>query len=177
MYLERVTLNFIQPCTTDSLRIRIKADFSRDISELFPYLNTYLKTAIYNKRANTLVFNREHKIITMYPDNVAISKLINETDAFETLDLLKDIINTVYDKKEEISPSDDMRKLPSPFEIYSYLPKLNCKKCGQETCLAFATKLVKGQLSIKKCLNLYEKGNENNVSKIESMMLILGYEI
>ncbi|RDY23836.1 hypothetical protein CHF27_005650 [Romboutsia maritimum] len=177
MYLEKVTLDFIQPCTTDSLRIRIKANFSRDIRGIFPYMNTYLKTAIYNKKANTLVFNNEHKIITMYPDKVAISKLINETDAFETLDSLKNIINTVYEKREEINPSDEMKKLPSPFEVYAYLPKLNCKKCGQETCLAFATKLVKGKVSIKKCLNLYEKGNEDNVVKIEEMMLLLGYEI
>ena len=41
MYLENITLNFIQPCTTDSLRIRIKAVTSRNISDIFPYLNSY----------------------------------------------------------------------------------------------------------------------------------------
>ena len=54
MFLEEINLNFIQPCTTDSKRIRIIATPSRDISELFPYLNTYLKTAIYNKKGKTL---------------------------------------------------------------------------------------------------------------------------
>ena len=43
MFLEEINLNFIQPCTTDSKRIRIIATPSRDVSELFPYLNTYLK--------------------------------------------------------------------------------------------------------------------------------------
>ena len=57
MYLEKITLSFIQPCTTDSLRIRIKAITSRDISDIFPYLNTYLKNGIYNKKANTFTFN------------------------------------------------------------------------------------------------------------------------
>ena len=35
MYLDKINLSFIQPCTTDSLRIRIKAITSRNISDLF----------------------------------------------------------------------------------------------------------------------------------------------
>ncbi|MGL6107983.1 (Fe-S)-binding protein [Romboutsia sp.] len=177
MYLDDITLNFIQPCTTDSLRIRIKAILSRDISKVFPYLNTHLKNGIYNKNANTFTFNKEHKIITIYSDNVAIAKLLNETDAFETLDYLKDIINEVDSKRDEIEPSYEMIKLPSPLELYTYLPKLNCKKCGHPTCLAFATKVLNGQEKVKKCLHLYEKHNKENYEEVENMILLLGYEI
>ena len=46
MFLEEINLNFIQPCTTDSKRIRIIATPSKDVSELFPYLNTYLNTCL-----------------------------------------------------------------------------------------------------------------------------------
>ena len=177
MYLESINLSFIQPCTTDAKRIRIKASLPRNISDIFPYLNSYLKTAIYNQRANTFVFNKEHKIITIFEENINVAKLLNETEAFEVLDYLKDIINEVDEKRNEIQPSYELRKLPSPIEAYTYLPKLNCKKCGQETCLAFATKLIKGETKIKRCLHLYEKGNENNIDKLESMILLLGHEI
>ena len=177
MYLDDIVLNFIQPCTTDSLRIRIKAIFSRDISDIFPYLNTYLKTGIYNKKANTFTFNKGHKIITMYSDNVAIAKLLNETDAFETLDYLKETINLVDNSRDSIEPSYEMKKLPSPIELYSYLPKLNCRKCGQATCLAFAAKVLNGQEKVKKCIHLYEKGNKINCDKVEDMVLLIGYEI
>lgn len=177
MYLDYITLNFIQPCTTDSLRIRIKAIFSRDISDIFPYLNTYLKTGIYNKKANTFTFNKGHKIITMYSDNVAIAKLLNETDAFETLDYLRDIINEVHAKRENIQPSFEMIKLPSPLELYNYLPKLNCRKCGHPTCLSFATKVLNGQEKVGRCIHLFEKGNEININKVEEMLLLLGTEV
>ena len=30
----------------------------------------------------------------------------------------------------------------SPIEIYKLLPKTNCKECGQENCMALATKIV-----------------------------------
>ena len=177
MYLEDITLSFIQPCTTDSLRIRIKAIFSRDISDIFPFLNTYIKSGIYNKKANTFTYNKDHKIITMYSDNVAIAKLLNETDAFETLDYIKDIINEVYSKREEIIPSIEMIKLPSPLELYSYLPKLNCKKCGHPTCLAFATKVLNNQTKLSMCIHLYQKGNEVNINNAEEVILLCGYSV
>ena len=102
MFLEEINLNFIQPCTTDSKRIRIIATPSRDVSELFPYLNTYLKTAIYNKKGQTLTYNYGPKIIVITKDDIKVSKLLNETDAFETLDYIKDFINDCYDKKDSI---------------------------------------------------------------------------
>lgn len=177
MYLEDITLNFIQPCTTDSLRIRIKAIFSRDISDIFPYLNTYLKFGVYNKKANTFTFNKDHKIITMYSDNIAIAKLLNETDAFETLDFVKDVVNEVNNKREEIVPSMEMVKLPSPLELYTCLPKINCGKCGYATCLAFATKVLNNETRLKSCKALYEKGNEININKAEDTILLFGYNI
>jgi acetyl-CoA decarbonylase/synthase, CODH/ACS complex subunit gamma len=36
-------------------------------------------------------------------------------------------------------------------QIYKYLPKTNCKKCGQPTCLAFAMKLAQKQAELSAC--------------------------
>jgi len=30
----------------------------------------------------------------------------------------------------------------SPIAIYKSLPKINCKECGVDNCMAFATKIV-----------------------------------
>ena len=91
MYLESIDLSFIQPCTTDSKRIRIMSNLSKNISDIFPYLNSYIKTGIYNKKANTFVFNKEHIIITMFEESINVAKLLNETEAFEILDYVKDL--------------------------------------------------------------------------------------
>lgn len=173
MYLENITLNFIQPCTTDSLRIRIKAVTSRNISDIFPYLNSYLGNGIYNKKANTFTFNYGPKIIILYEDCINVSKLLNETDAFETLDYIKKFINDIDLKRDKIKPLEEMRKLPSPLEVYNYLPKLNCKECGEMTCLAFATKLISNGEHPEKCNKLYEIGNENDINKIEYIHTIV----
>ena len=166
MYLESIDLIFIQPCTTDSKRIRIMSNLSKNISDIFPYLNSHIKTGIYNKKANTFVFNKEHIIITMLEESINVAKLLNETEAFEIIDYLKDLINYVDKNRDNITPNYEIRKLPSPIENYSYLPKLNCKKCGFTTCLAFATKFVKGETNLNKCIPLNE--NKSNLEELMS---------
>ena len=177
MYLEEINLSFIQPCTTDANRIRVVATLSRDITELFPYLNTYLKTAIYNKKGQTLTYNYGPKIIVLTANDVKVSKLLNETDDFETLYYIKDFVNDCYDKKDSIKPSDEKRNLPSPFDVYEVLPRLNCGKCGEATCMAFAAKMVAGKYKPTMCSQVSAKGNEKMREELENIYLTLGYEL
>jgi hypothetical protein len=44
-----------------------------------------------------------------------------------------------------------MKNRVSPIELYKSTPRTNCKKCGQETCFAFATQTVSGQQDIDAC--------------------------
>ncbi len=39
----------------------------------------------------------------------------------------------------------------SGLDIYKLLPKTNCKKCGFQTCLAFAMQLAKKAVSLDRC--------------------------
>ncbi|MFX0092238.1 MAG: acetyl-CoA decarbonylase/synthase complex subunit gamma [Candidatus Hodarchaeota archaeon] len=44
-----------------------------------------------------------------------------------------------------------------PLSIHKYLPRTNCKKCGQATCLAFATKLMARENVVEDCTPLIEE--------------------
>lgn len=177
MYLESIDLRFIQPCTTHTSRIRIKADLSRDISELFPYINSYIKSCLYNNKGQNITFTYEGKIITIFKESLTITKLINETDAYEMMDYLRNMINKIYNDKDNIEPLYEINKLPSPLELYKLLPKLNCKKCGEVTCMSFANKLLNGQSSLKRCIHLHESCNTKNSEKLEDILLMIGYEV
>ena len=48
----------------------------------------------------------------------------------------------------------------SPIDIYKLLPKINCKECGQENCMAFATKIVNREVNIDSCKPLLKKEYE-----------------
>jgi len=39
----------------------------------------------------------------------------------------------------------------SPIAIYKNLPKTNCKECGQDNCMAFATKIVNREIELDSC--------------------------
>ncbi|SHK02344.1 (Fe-S)-binding protein [Tepidibacter formicigenes] len=174
MYLEDIKITFMQSCIADSKKIRFKAKFSRDISEILPYLNSVLKDAIYNKNALSLTLRKEFRIITLHSNMLAVSKAVNETDAYEIIDFIKKLINNTYENKEKINPLYEMRSKPSVVEIYNHLPKLNCKKCGEATCLAFASKLLSGEQNIKRCLHIYESHNKESLDWMKDFLQVFG---
>ena len=42
-------------------------------------------------------------------------------------------------------------KLNMGFMLLRFLPKINCRKCGKRTCLAFAIELAKGKCRLEEC--------------------------
>jgi Domain of unknown function (DUF3786)/Putative Fe-S cluster len=46
------------------------------------------------------------------------------------------------------------RNLANPLEIFQLLEKSNCKKCGEKTCLAFASAVVMGKRKLRECPQL-----------------------
>lgn len=43
----------------------------------------------------------------------------------------------------------------SPIDVYKFLPKTNCKECGESNCMAFATRVVNGERVLTDCPPLY----------------------
>lgn len=39
----------------------------------------------------------------------------------------------------------------SPIDVYSLLPRTNCKECGDPNCMAFATRVVNGEATLESC--------------------------
>jgi acetyl-CoA decarbonylase/synthase complex subunit gamma len=58
----------------------------------------------------------------------------------------------------------------SPIDVYKLLPRTNCKECGEENCMAFATKLVNRETSIEKCAPLLAKEHEKAYKQLEEML-------
>ena len=58
----------------------------------------------------------------------------------------------------------------SPIDVYKILPKTNCKECGVENCMAFATKIVNREITIDQCPPLLKKENEKAYSQLKEML-------
>ncbi len=58
----------------------------------------------------------------------------------------------------------------SPIDVYMLLPKTNCKECGEENCMAFATKLVNREVILEQCTPLLKKENEKAYKQLWEML-------
>ena len=45
---------------------------------------------------------------------------------------------------------------PSPLEVYAVLDKSNCKECGYDTCMAFATDILERKVNVQDCTHLMQ---------------------
>lgn len=133
--------------------------------------------ATYNRHAQNLTFTMDVRLLTLYPDRVTMAKAVNATDAYQVLDWLKDLINETWENKGNIVPSFEVKSRPKPLEIYGWLPKTNCKDCGEMTCLAFATRLLLGEQQIKKCRPLFREEYSNLKDPMLEIVAALGYEV
>ena len=154
-FLKNITLCYVAPCMADEKKIRLIAYFDRDITELLPYLNAVIKGASYNKKASVLTYVKERRIVNLYNIKTTIAKAGDILDAWKILDEIKDLINRTYENRSNITPSYEEKVKVTALQIYGWLPKTNCKSCGEATCLAFAVKLLLGEQKLGNCKPLF----------------------
>jgi acetyl-CoA decarbonylase/synthase, CODH/ACS complex subunit gamma len=58
----------------------------------------------------------------------------------------------------------------SPIAIYKLLPKTNCKECGEENCMALATKIVNREITIDKCKPIFKKEHEKAFNQLKELL-------
>ncbi|HIP17291.1 MAG TPA: acetyl-CoA decarbonylase/synthase complex subunit gamma [Methanothermococcus okinawensis] len=58
----------------------------------------------------------------------------------------------------------------SAMDIYKLLPKTNCKKCGEPSCMAFATKLQNKKATVEECPILKASKFEENRKKLIELL-------
>ncbi len=158
--LETVQITFIAACMADETRLRFIAQFNRDISEAFPYLNATLKGAVYTPSYPTLGFSLEHRMVALYGTRLAVGKTDEIVDTWRTLARVKDLVNRTWARRDTIEPCMEERSRPQPLQIFKRLPRTNCRDCGETTCMAFAARLARGEAVLSQCPHMYSPEHE-----------------
>ena len=154
-FLRSIALCYVAPCIADETKIRLIAYLSCDISEVLPYLNAVIKGASYNKNLPVLTYTKGRRVINLYNIKIAIAKADDILDAWDILNEIKEVINKTYRDKDKIKPNYEEKVKVTALQIYGWLPKTNCKVCGEATCLAFAVKLLMGEQKLGNCKPLF----------------------
>ncbi len=176
MLLHSYKITRTLPCLADPEKIRVIAEISDEIHEVFPYLNGVLKGCIYNHPALTLTIKKDGKLFTLHAHHITLAKIEDEKEAEEILGWLRDLINETYEKRDQIEPNyskgEDLRAL----DIFKLLPGTSCKKCGELTCLAFAVKLVGQEIEAAKCTPLFSEEYQEKRKVLVELLHAAGYK-
>ena len=85
----------------------------------------------------------------------------------EELESLKSTINEAIAKG--VAPTPRKKVRVELMEVYKYLPRTNCGKCGEQGCYSFAIRLMAGQVTLDMCTLLKEPEYTDNQEHLQTL--------
>lgn len=158
--LEKITLEPAY-CHKERGCYLAKITFSENFSSLLPYLKPQVK-ALYYEPGNILIFKWKRKDkfykVSFQGETLKFGIVSDKEEAREVFSALFDYIKELSLNLDTIEPDLKPLKRPQALEVYKYLPKSNCRDCGEMTCLAFAVKISLAEAEPEDCPHI-EKEN------------------
>jgi ArsR family metal-binding transcriptional regulator len=151
----RVAIVLLAPCVADVTKLRLTAHLAGDATAAMPYLNAVMPQASYMANVPVLSFIDGHRMISLSARRISIAKADDVVDAWATLEKLRRLVNDVWSRRHELTPSNELRRRPSALEIYRRLPGTNCRACGQPSCTAFAWAVWRGDERVSRCAPVF----------------------
>lgn len=142
---------FNSKCNPGAMSVHCFAHLSQDVSPVLPYLNAVLGGFEYIKDPPSVTFKVQGKLITVHGRKIAVNALKDEVEARKIIEWLKREINDAWNQRDQIEPSFQGTPRPKLLEILKLLPKINCKACGEPTCMVFAARVAEGIKDSSNC--------------------------
>jgi len=176
--VRKVTIKEMRPCIVAENMIRVLMQLDSEIGEVIPVLITKYPPGkvnyIENKKILTL--NIYKRLVTLYPSGkISMNKTIDKEDALEVVTEIMKVINEAYNEinSGDVANYDELREKLSnigPLSLYNCLPKTDCEKCGEKTCMAFAIKLLSGDVKLDKCTPITDDLHNDGVLCLEDLL-------
>ncbi len=160
MQIEIAAIKQLIPCIADSSKLRVIAEFTPPLkSEQLKIIKSAFKGARYSESLNVLVFQQGVKLFTIYPTGrLTMTMIESEGEGLRLLEEIKSKINIALARGiAESEEKAELKIAPTALDIYKYLPQIDCKLCGEQSCYAFAVKLLSGEAKLSNCEPLREE--------------------
>lgn len=142
---------FKSKCHSEAKGVHCFAHLDNDVRGVLPFLNTVLGGFIYTKDPPALMLKNYGKLITIHPKKIAVNALSDEDEAKKIVGWLQREINETWKRRAEIEPSTESMRQPVLIEVLRLLPKTNCKRCNEPTCMVFAARVIEGSKDQNDC--------------------------
>jgi len=167
--IEVIEVRQLLPCIANRTKFRIIARVEPALGGALKLLEPLFPRARYSEKIGALIIQRGNILITLYSTgNVTMTLIGSEDEAKQTLEELKRTINEAIAKGVTPVPREKVKV--DHTEIYEYLPKTNCKICGEQSCYSFAIRLVGKETTLDKCTPLLEPKYVTNLEHIRALL-------
>lgn len=152
MLVNAITLTRTYPCLAEPGKIVVVGEPDTPMDAVLPLLNAVLPNVIsYNPMGSAMTLRRKPGLITLYSRKVTITQVAGVEEGLELLAAVRDLVNQVWEQRDQIQPRPEGRRTPRPLDVYELLPRTNCRTCGEATCMAFAFGLLEGRHRLEAC--------------------------
>ncbi|MCK9441720.1 MAG: ArsR family transcriptional regulator [Methanothrix sp.] len=156
------------PCIADATKFRIIARLQPQLGGALKLLEPLFPRARYSERIGALIIQKGNVLITLYSTgNVTMTMISSEAEARDVLEGLKETINKAI--ASGVTPVAREKVKVDHAEIYKYLPKTDCKICGEQSCYAFAIRMVAGEAALEKCTPLQEPRFATSLETLQAL--------
>ncbi|MDY6795476.1 MAG: (Fe-S)-binding protein [Actinomycetota bacterium] len=159
------------PCLPGAPVWAVKAKLSRDVSEVMPYLNAVKDRPFYGGEGKFIIWKDNERKYALRPLELAVGAVWEREQARELVEQVVEEINSVWERREKITPDHTTRTPPKVLDILKLLPRTNCGECGLASCIAFAAELIEGNRRLKDCPALEEEDYAEARRQLEEMGL------
>jgi ArsR family metal-binding transcriptional regulator len=141
-------------CLPGAMSVNAVARLDQDVGCAVPYLNAVLGGSQYLADPPAVTFKLQGKLISVQGRSITVNALKDEAEARKIVEWIRREINDAWEKRSEIEPRYEGAGRPKLIEILKLLPKTNCRRCGQPTCMVFAARLAEGAMGTENCTPL-----------------------
>ena len=164
-------------CMPTSTKFNAIVDLEVDIGDLLPHLATVIRGCTYIHGTGELNYMDKGHIIAIRSGQITVTALVDEAEARQVCEDLRNMINQVAKQRENITPTLRKHARLDPLAVYRELPRTNCGECGEATCMAFAARVVNRELTAKGCKILLGKGYNKQRERLCQMLEEAEYEL
>jgi ArsR family metal-binding transcriptional regulator len=167
--LQIMEIRQLLPCIADESKFRIIARLKPALGGALKLMEPLFPRARYSEKIGALIIQSGNILITLYSTgNVTMTMIKSEAEAKEILENLKNTINKAI--ASGVTPVPREKVKVDHAEIYEYLPKTNCRICGEQSCYTFAIKLIGRETTLDKCTPLLESKYTTNQEHIRALL-------
>jgi ArsR family metal-binding transcriptional regulator len=132
-------------------RYGVRVILPADISACFPYLNAVLDEPVYDHENHILIGAKKRRRYAFRPHEIQARMVTDSSQASPIVEEVVNLVNKVWERRSQITPTTRERRLPVVFSVYQLLPKTNCRECGYPTCLACAADIRNVVIPLERC--------------------------